>query len=111
MEQVKLVILLRQEQKSHALQSENSKAELYLSFKTGLNRYHGLLPIAEEAGIFKRVGHRYETTDGRKLYEKQIMAEADTFFTPSVLEQLNVQVKELFSMVKRRKNCSLKLSR
>jgi RecA/RadA recombinase len=76
---------------------ENSKAELYLSFKTGLNRYHGLLPIAEEAGIFKRVGHRYETADGRKLYEKQIMAEASTFFTPSVLEQLNVQVKELFS--------------
>lgn len=73
---------------------ENSKAELYLSFKAGLNKYHGLLPYAEKLGIFKKIGHRYETPDGRKLYEKQIMAEAETFFTPEIMEQLNKTIKE-----------------
>ena len=75
---------------------ENSKAELLLNFKTGLNRYHGLVPFAEEAGIIKRVGHRYETPDGKKLYLKELMKNAETYFTQDVLEQINEKVKEEF---------------
>ena len=76
---------------------ENSKAELLLNFKTGLNRYHGLIPFAEELGIIKRVGHRYETFDGKKLYLKELMRNADIYFSLDVLEQINAKIQETFS--------------
>ena len=76
---------------------ENSKAELLLNFKTGLNRYHGLIPFAEELGIIKRVGHRYETFDGKKLYLKELMRNAEIYFSLDVLEQINAKIQETFS--------------
>lgn len=76
---------------------ENSTAEVYLHFKKGINKYHGLLPFAEKAGVFKKIGNRYEVQDGRKLYEKQIMASPDEFFTQDVLEQINSIIHDEFS--------------
>lgn len=93
-EQVGNIITARADKSRFTI--ENSKAELLLNFKTGLNRYHGLLSVAEEAGIFKRVGHRYETPDGKKLYQKEIMANPEKYFTPEVLNILNQKVKELY---------------
>jgi len=76
---------------------ENSSVEIYLNFKTGINKYHGLLPFAEKAGVYKRIGNRYEVPDGRKLYEKQIMANPQEFFTQEVLEKINEYIHEEFS--------------
>jgi len=76
---------------------ENSAVEVYLNFKTGINKYHGLLPFAEKAGVFRKIGNRYTVQDGRKLYEKQIMQSPEEFFTKEVLDQINDVIKEEFS--------------
>lgn len=76
---------------------ENSMVEIYLSFKSGINKYHGLLPFAEKAGVYKKIGNRYEVSDGRKLYEKQIMENPQEFFTQEVLEKINEYIHEEFS--------------
>jgi RecA/RadA recombinase len=76
---------------------ENSLVEIYLSFKTGISKYHGLLPFAEKAGVFKRIGNRYEVQDGRKLYEKAIMDSPEEFFTQEVLEKINDVIHAEFS--------------
>ena len=76
---------------------ENSLVEIYLSFKTGISKYHGLLPFAEKAGVFKRIGNRYEVGDGRKLYEKAIMDNPEEFFTQEVLEKINEVIHTEFS--------------
>ena len=41
--------------------------KLKLNFETGLDRYYGLLDIAEKYGIFKKVSTRYELPDGSKV--------------------------------------------
>jgi len=76
---------------------ENSAVEIYLNFKTGINKYHGLVPFAIKAGVFQKVGARYTVPDGRKLYEKQIMANPEEFFTQEVLEKINAVIHEEFS--------------
>jgi hypothetical protein len=76
---------------------ENSLVEIYLSFKTGISKYHGLLPFAEKAGVFKKLGGRYEVQDGRKLYEKNIMSNPEEFFTQEVLEKINEVIRAEFS--------------
>ena len=35
------------------------ETEMYLNFKTGLNRYSGLLEMGTELGIIEKVGHQY----------------------------------------------------
>ena len=35
------------------------ETEMYLNFKTGLNRYSGLLEMGTELGIITKVGHQY----------------------------------------------------
>ena len=51
----------------------------------------------EKAGIFKKLGGRYEVQDGRKLYEKNIMANPEEFFTQEVLEKINEVIRAEFS--------------
>jgi hypothetical protein len=42
------------------------ETELYLNFKTGLNKYSGLLQMAEDYEVIEKVGHRY-ALDGDNL--------------------------------------------
>jgi hypothetical protein len=60
------------------------ETEMYLNFKTGLNRYSGLLEMAEGYGVLSKVGHRYalgddilgffkDFKDNVDIWEKQIM--------------------------------------
>ena len=76
---------------------ENTAVEVYLSFKKGINKYHGLLQFAEKAGVYKKIGNRYEVSDGRKLYEKAIMETPEEFFTQEVLEKINEYIHNEFS--------------
>jgi len=76
---------------------ENTLVEVYLSFKKGINKYHGLLQFADKADVFKKIGNRYEVQDGRKLYEKAIMENPSEFFTQEVLEQINKYIHDEFS--------------
>jgi len=76
---------------------EEVKADTRILHHGGLDRYYGLMDYAVETGIFKKVGSRYEMPDGTKVFEKQVLASPEKFFTPEVLEQLDAAMKPMFS--------------
>lgn len=67
---------------------ENSLVDVLLRYDTGLNKYYGLLPIAEKYGIFKKVSTRYEMPDGSKAFEKNILDNPEKYYTDEVMKQL-----------------------
>ena len=79
------------------LTKENSMVDVSLKYKGGLSRWYGLLELAEEAGIFKKVATRFELPDGAKLYGKQILGEPEKYFTEEVMQKLDAFAKEKFT--------------
>lgn len=79
------------------LTKENSMVDVSLKYKGGLSRWYGLLELAEEAGIFKKVATRFELPDGAKMYGKQILDEPEKYFTEEVMQKLDAFAKEKFS--------------
>lgn len=76
---------------------ENATVSMYISYKNGLNRYYGLLELAEEVGMVKRVGNRYEFPDGQKLFLKEILKDPKACWTDAHLKMLNEKVKYKFN--------------
>ncbi len=62
--------------------------EVKLSYVKGLDRYYGLLPIAEKYGIFKKVGKKIEVSEGVTVFENRIHKDPTKFYTPEVMEKL-----------------------
>jgi RecA/RadA recombinase len=79
------------------LSKENQQVEVRLYYdERGLDRYYGLLELGELGDLWKNVAGRYEI-DGKKLYAKQILADPEKYFTPEVMEKLDVIAKGHFS--------------
>jgi hypothetical protein len=79
------------------LSKENQEVEIRLFYdERGLDRYYGLLELGELGGMWKNVAGRYEM-NGKKIYAKQILANPEEYFTPEVMEQLDVIAKGEFS--------------
>lgn len=78
------------------LSKENAKVEVKLSYKTGLDRYYGLLELAEKYGIFKKVSTRYELSDGSKVFGKQIYDNPEQYFTEEVLALIDKAARKEF---------------
>jgi RecA/RadA recombinase len=70
------------------LTREDLKVETLLRFDTGLDRYYGLLDIAAEAGIVKKLANKYEFPDGRKEFESVIERDGSKWFTDDILKQI-----------------------
>lgn len=66
----------------------NKTIEVRLNYTTGLDRYYGLLELAEKHDVIKKVSTRYEFPDGSKHFAKAINAEPEKFFTEDVMERL-----------------------
>lgn len=79
------------------LTRENTKVKCLIRYDGGMDRYYGLLTLAEEAGIFKKVGTRYELEDGRKIYGKTINENPEEYYTKDVLDRINEYVKKTFA--------------
>lgn len=75
---------------------EKSTVELKLSFSTGLDKYYGLLDLAVEGGIIKKLATQYELPDGSKRFEKWINSNAATVFNDELLQKLDVIAREKF---------------
>jgi RecA/RadA recombinase len=78
------------------LTKENKKVDVLLRYDQGLNRYYGLIELAEDAGIFTKVSTRYEMPDGSKVFGKAILKEPEKYFTPEILDKLNDHAKKVF---------------
>jgi RecA/RadA recombinase len=78
------------------LTKENKQVEIRLSFESGLSQYYGLLDIAIKHGVFNKVGPRIELSDGRKVYEKNINSDPESYFTEEVMAKMEKAVAKEF---------------
>jgi len=78
------------------LTKENAQIDVRLTYNKGLDRYYGLLDIAEEEGIFKKVSTRYELPDGTKVFGKSINDEPEKYFTKEILKKIDDATKKKF---------------
>ena len=62
------------------LTKENKMVDVRLTYDKGLDRYYGLLELAEKYEIFKKVSTRYELPDGSKQFGKAILNDPETYF-------------------------------
>ena len=67
---------------------ENRMVDIRLTYDKGLDRYYGLLELAEKYGVFKKVSTRYELSDGSKQFGKTIMNDPKTYFTEEIMAKL-----------------------
>ena len=77
------------------LTKENAMIDVLLTYEKGLDKHYGLIELAEESGVFKKVSTRYETPAG-KAFGKSIMNEPEKYFTKDVLEKIDEQAKKRF---------------
>jgi len=75
------------------LSKENQEVKIRLYYDSrGLDKYFGLLELGELGGMWKNVAGRYEI-NGKKIYAKEILKNPEDYFTPEVMEQLDVIAK------------------
>lgn len=89
--------IIRAKTQKSRLSKENQEVQIRLFYdERGLDRYYGLLELGELGGMWKNVAGRYEI-DGKKLYAKDILKNIEKYFTPEVMEKLDVIAKGNFS--------------
>jgi len=67
---------------------ENKIVDVRLTYSEGLDKYYGLLELAEKYDIFKKVSTRYELPDGSKQFGKTILNNPETYFTEEIMAKL-----------------------
>ena len=67
---------------------ENKMVDVKITYDKGLDKYYGLLELAEKHGIFKKVSTRIELPDGTKQFGKTILNDPETYFTDEIMAQL-----------------------
>ena len=68
---------------------ENKKVETLLRYDSGLDKYFGLLDLAEKFGIVKKVSTKYEFPDGTKAFEIEIKRHPEKYFTKELLDSID----------------------
>ena len=76
---------------------ENKDVEVKLNYETGLDRYYGLVELAEKYNIFKKVATRIELPDGKKVFGKTINDNPEEYYTKEILQQLDEAAKKEFT--------------
>jgi len=79
------------------ISKENQDVSVLVTYDKGLDKYYGLLDLAEKWEVFKKVSTRYELPDGRKVFGKEINTDPEKFFTDEVLQLLEEHAKKEFS--------------
>jgi RecA/RadA recombinase len=89
--------IIKCEAKKSRLTIEGSKVATRLFFdERGLDKYYGLLELGEQYGVFTRKGNRIVVGES-SVYPSVILADPEKYFTPEVMEQLEVAAKKEFS--------------
>ena len=78
------------------LTRENKIVDVRLTYDKGLDRYYGLLELAEKYEIFKKGSTRFELPDGSKQFGKTILNEPEKYFTEDIMHQLNLAAETEF---------------
>ena len=75
---------------------ENRMVDVRLTYDKGLDKYYGLLELAEKYNIFKKVSTRYELPDGSKQFGKTILNDPETYFTDEIMKRLDEAASKEF---------------
>ena len=75
---------------------ENKMVDVRLTYDKGLDKYYGLLELAEKYDIFKKVSTRYELPDGSKQFGKTILNAPETYFTDEIMSKLDEAASKEF---------------
>ena len=78
------------------LTKENKVVDVRLTYDKGLDRYYGLLELAEKHGVFKKVSTRIELPDGSKQFGKTILNNPEEYFTDEVMQKLEAAAAKEF---------------
>lgn len=78
------------------LSKENSQAEVLLTYSKGLDKYYGLLEIAEKYNVIKKSGNRYLLPNGELVFGKHINEDPEKYYTDDVMALLEEAVKQEF---------------
>ena len=78
------------------LTKENKMVDVRLTYDRGLDRYYGLLELAEKHGVFKKVSTRIELPDGSKQFGKTILNNPKDYFTDEVMQKLEAAAAKEF---------------
>lgn len=78
------------------LTKENKHVEVKITYDKGLDRYYGLLEIAEKYNIIKKVSTRYELPDGTKVFGKSINDDPEKYWTKDLLALIDEACKKEF---------------
>ena len=78
------------------LTKENKMVDVKLTYDKGLDKYYGLLELAEKYEIFKKVSTRFELPDGSKQFGKTILNEPEKYFTEDIMHQLDIAAETEF---------------
>jgi len=76
---------------------ENKMVDVRLTYDKGLDKYYGLLELAEKYDIFRKVSTRYEMPDGAKLYGKQILNDPEKYFTKEIMDRIEEAAQKEFT--------------
>lgn len=90
-------IFIRCKNLKSRLTKENTEASVMLSYDKGLDRYYGLIDLAIEHGIFKKVSTKVEVADGTTHFEKHIINNPTKYFTEDVLKRIDEAAQKEYS--------------
>ena len=78
------------------LTKENKVVDVRLTYDKGLDKYYGLLELAEKYEIFKKVSTRFEMPDGSKQFGKEILSHPTKYFTEDIMHKLDLACETEF---------------
>ena len=76
---------------------EHKMVDVRLTYDKGLDKYYGLLELAEKYDIFKKVSTRYEMPDGTKQYGKSILSDPEKYFTKDIMDKIEEAAQKEFT--------------
>ena len=78
------------------LSRENRQVSIRLYYdERGLDRYYGLLDLAEKHNLVKKVGNRYEIGD-KKVYAKEVYKNPEKYFDDDLMKKLDEAAEQQF---------------
>ena len=78
------------------LSRENRDVQIRLFYdERGLDRYYGLLDLAEKHNLVKKVGNRYEIGD-KKVYAKEVYKNPEKYFDDDLMKKLDEAAEQEF---------------
>lgn len=87
--------IIRVKMEKSRLSREHSNVQLKLSYETGLDKYYGLLDLAQKYEIIKKItAQSYELPDGTKVKGTDINKNPEKYYTQEILEAIDEAAKK-----------------